>query len=137
METGKDQWFPGDEREKKKIGREQRIFKTMNLFFIIPHLWIKVIMHVSKAIKYRTSRVDPKVNPGFWMMKIQVLGLQQMYHLVQDVNSGEAVQVWCQQVYRHSVLLAQLCCETRTTLRNSVTLENNSIKYTDLQYSNL
>lgn len=63
METEKNQWLPRLGREKNKRA-EQRIFRTMKLFYMILQWWIQVIMHVSKSINYRTQKVHPKVNNG-------------------------------------------------------------------------
>lgn len=69
METEKNQWLPRLGREKNKRA-EQRIFRTMKLFYMILQWWIQVIMHVSKSINYRTQKVHPKVNNGLWVIKM-------------------------------------------------------------------
>ena len=51
-----------------QIGRAERIFRTLKIFFMISQLWIHVIIHSSKPMECTTPRMKPKVNYRLWVI---------------------------------------------------------------------
>ena len=52
------------------MGRVQRTFRAVKLFYVKLLWWIQLNIHLSKLIEYTTARVDPNAKNEPWVVMI-------------------------------------------------------------------
>ena len=83
------------------------------------------VLHLSKPKASTTTRINPNVNYGLWVIIMCQFGLISYKNcpiLVGDIDNGKGC-VWGEVkgvLWEISVCFAQFCCEPKTALKNKV-----------------
>lgn len=109
------------------IGKTQRIFRAVKLFWRTLSCWIHIIVHLSKSTEcITTPRVNPNVNYGIWvilMWQYRHINCKKCITLMWDIDSeGGCTCVGARSTWEISVISTQFCCESKSALKiNSIT----------------
>lgn len=104
---------------------EKRLFKAVKLFHIILQWLIFVIIHLSTALKWTTSRVNLRWMMDFWaimMCQCRFMDCSKSITMMFSIDSGVVMHMSGQQRYGISLLSSQFCCDPKTSLKIKFTI---------------
>ena len=107
-------------RRGRGIGRTQRIFRAVKLFYTIWQCWIYVITHLLKPIECTPSRGNPNVNYVLWVIVMYQWSFLDYSKCTAPLGMLIAGDFVCEDRRRWelSVLSAEFCYELKMALKN-------------------
>ena len=102
----------------------QKIFRAVELFYVILQWWVHVMRHLRKPIECTTPGANPNVKYGLWVVMVcqyTFIGCNKCTTLVWDVDTrGGYACVGAGGIWRISVFSGQFCYKPNTSLKNKV-----------------
>lgn len=95
-----------------------RICRALKILCGILYWWMHVIIHLSKLIERTTTRVNPNVNIGLWVIEMCQWRFLNCTILVGDAGrGGGCARVQAGDMWEISIPSFQFCCELKTALK--------------------